>query len=123
MENPGYTVTVVLSLVMVVAAAVTAIVAVRTADGRIGRNEFAGIRMTSTRASDEAWLAAHQAARRPTLQGCAISGVLALAFAPLGENPVGFVVLLALSVLALSTGVGYGAWVAIRAAREVARAS
>ena len=36
-----------------------------TASGRLGRNMIAGIRIPSTMASDEAWLAAHRRAERP----------------------------------------------------------
>ena len=51
------------------------VVAERTADGRIGRNKYAGIRLHSTRQSDEAWVAAHQAARRGTRVAAALMGV------------------------------------------------
>ena len=37
------------------------------ASGRLGRNAFAGIRTPSTMASDEAWLAAHRRAERPSV--------------------------------------------------------
>lgn len=117
MEAPGYIATVVLAAIMIVANCGIAIVTVRAADGRLGRNELAGIRTTSTRASDDAWLAAHRAARVPTLWGCAASSLFALAGVPFGGHAVIFVVLLAASVIALTGGVIYGAWVGIRAAK------
>ena len=36
------------------------------ASGRLRRNPFAGIRLPATMASDDAWLSAHRAAKRPT---------------------------------------------------------
>lgn len=56
-------------LLMVVAGLAVIVVAVRTADGRLARGRAAGIRTAETMASDEAWLAAHQAAERGTKLG------------------------------------------------------
>ncbi|MCX6503499.1 MAG: SdpI family protein [Microbacterium sp.] len=89
-----------------------------TASGRLKRNQFAGIRIPSTLASDEAWLAAHVRAKRPTeFAGWAAiaTGLFALLPVP---DPVlaagviaGCVVMLAFTL--------YGAWVGSRAATEV----
>lgn len=49
------------------------------ASGRLRRNNWAGIRTRATLASDDAWLAAHQAARRPTEAGGWIAVVAGLA--------------------------------------------
>lgn len=121
MEAPGFTATILIAVVMLAAAIVVAVVTVRTADGRIGRNQIAGVRTTATLASDEAWHAAHRAARRPTLLGCAFSGVFALALVGCGDHAAAFLVLLAASVITLTAGVGYGAWVGHRAAQDVGR--
>ncbi|MCH9837192.1 SdpI family protein [bacterium] len=43
-----------------------------TADGRIGKNSYAGIRLPSTMHSEDAWVAGHQAARGGTQVGAAI---------------------------------------------------
>ncbi|MDX2382210.1 MAG: SdpI family protein [Acidimicrobiia bacterium] len=48
------------------------VVAERTADGRIGRNRFAGIRLRSTRQSDRAWVAGHRAAKQGTRVAAAL---------------------------------------------------
>ena len=44
-------------------------VARRTADGRLGPNQVAGIRTRATMRSVEAWVVAHSAGRRSTLWG------------------------------------------------------
>lgn len=54
------------------------------ASGRLKRNSLAGIRVPSTMASDEAWLAAHKRAKRPTL----ITGVIAFMVAASTLLPV-----------------------------------
>ncbi|MEM7338392.1 MAG: SdpI family protein [Actinomycetota bacterium] len=56
----------VLSIVFTAAVLVAAgigvyVIAARTASGRIGRNNYAGIRTPATMSSDEAWLAGHEA--------------------------------------------------------------
>ncbi|WP_298042447.1 SdpI family protein [uncultured Citricoccus sp.] len=88
------------------------------ASGRLKRNQFVGIRLPSTMASEEAWLAAHIRAKRPTtLAGCAamVSGLVALLPVPM---PV--------VVISVLVGCGailgftlHGARVGTRAAAEV----
>lgn len=56
-------------MLMVIAGLAVITVAVRTADGRLGRGRAAGIRTAATMASDEAWLAAHQKGERGTKLG------------------------------------------------------
>lgn len=68
---------VILFLVMAGAGAALIWVANAGASGRLKRNQLAGIRTPSTLASDEAWLAAHVRAKRPTL----ITGGLSIAIA------------------------------------------
>lgn len=87
------------------------------ASGRLTRNPFAGIRVPSTMVSDEAWLAAHVRAERPTmLAGLAsiASGLVALLPVP---TPVLAIGIVAGSVVTLAL-VLYGARVGTRAAVE-----
>lgn len=92
------------------------------ASGRLKRNRFAGIRVPSTMASDEAWLAAHIRAKRPTMYaGYASIGCALFALLPVPA------VALAAGVLAASFAmvgfVLYGARVGSRAATQTARGS
>ncbi len=57
------------ALVLIGSGFVVIKIARRTADGRLGRNGWAGIRTHTTRSSDAAWSAAHQAAERLTVLG------------------------------------------------------
>ena len=95
-------------------------VAQATADGRVRRNQLVGIRLASTMASDEAWLAAHRTAKRPTQAAgwCSILCVLPA----LLPTPMVFVVgaVLAGGVVIFSL-VLYGAVVGRRAARSLAK--
>jgi len=61
-------------VVMVAAGGLILWTAKATADGRLGRNPVAGIRLPVTMASESAWIAAHRAARTPTMAAgwCAI---------------------------------------------------
>ena len=52
-----------LGLLWVVSGLAVAVVGRRAADGRLGRNALAGIRIRSTLRSDAAWRAGHAAAR------------------------------------------------------------
>jgi len=87
-----------------------------TAEGRLGRNQFAGIRVPVTMASDQAWVAAHRAAKRPTQMAgwCAVcGGVVALLL------PFEAVMVLTLAAAALMVGFAlWGAVIGARAARE-----
>jgi uncharacterized membrane protein len=69
--------------VLLIAAGVLLVVVGRmTADGRIPRNQFAGIRTKQSMADDEAWLTVHRAAR-PWMIGAGaalvVAGAVALA--------------------------------------------
>lgn len=86
-----------------------------TASGKLGRNHLAGIRMPSTMATDEAWLAAHRRAERPTRWAGIVSiitGVVVLA--PLPPWLVAIVILA--GCLVMLAFVLYGAWVGSKAA-------
>ena len=111
---------IVLGFVLVVAGAVVWIIAVRTADGRIGPNPLAGIRTRATMSSPEAWRAAHQAGLGPTRLGggCSIlAGVALVAWRP-GDGATSAVVLV--SAAAVLAFVLYGAWLGQRAAKSAA---
>ncbi|MEL6891120.1 MAG: SdpI family protein [Actinomycetota bacterium] len=68
------------SVVLAAAGVGLIVLARRTADGRIGPNNWAGIRTRATRASPAAWRAAHVAARTRSEQ----AGWVAIATAILG---------------------------------------
>ncbi|MGM1018259.1 MAG: SdpI family protein [Actinomycetota bacterium] len=92
------------------------------ASGRLKRNAIAGIRIPSTMASDEAWLAAHIRAKRPT----ALAGYVSIASGLVALLPVpvpvlGVTVLVACGAMLVLTL--YGARVGGRAAAEIAKAS
>lgn len=92
-----------------------------TSSGRLGRNQVAGIRIPSTLASDEAWLAAHRRAERPTLWGALFvgaAGVGAILPVPL---PV-VVVSVLVGCVAMLGFVLYGARVGSVAAKAVTAA-
>ena len=111
---------VVLFLAMAGSGVLVCWIAQAAASGRLKRNHLAGIRIPSTMVSDEAWLAAHIRARRPTFWAgivSAASGVLALLPLPM---PVVVVGVLA-GAVALMGLVLYGARVGANAANAVAQ--
>lgn len=87
------------------------------ATGRLRRNQWAGIRTPSTMTSDEAWLAAHQRAERPTQLAAAVSILVALSVAIPSSDTIlfGSVMVGAAVILGL---VVHGAIVGGRAARQ-----
>lgn len=85
----------VLFLVMVGSGVLLCWMAQAAASGRLKRNPLAGIRIPSTMVSDEAWLATHVRAKRPTLWAGIVSiasGVLALLPFPMPVVTVGVLV-------------------------------
>ncbi len=107
-----------LGFVMIVSGLLVAWIAVRAANGRLGRNHLAGMRMQSTMSSDDAWLAGHQAARSATLAAAGasiLSGVIVL-FRP--SNALGMTTILVGCGLLVAL-VGVGAFRANRAAAQV----
>ena len=60
---------------MIVAGIVMAVTTNRAIDGRLGPNRTAGIRTKATRASSEAWVAAHRAAK-PWMQFASMIAVV-----------------------------------------------
>ncbi|THJ67454.1 SdpI family protein [Arthrobacter echini] len=108
----------VLAAVMVGAGLLMLWMANAAASGRLGRNPVAGIRLASTMASDEAWLVAHRAAKRPTVIAgwCAIvSAIPALLPVPLSVAVTSVLV----GTAALLGFVLYGAKVGSRAAQDL----
>lgn len=59
-------------------------IAERGADGRLGRNGWAGIRTRATRSSDEAWSVAHRAGRADAVLGGRLMAAAALVAAAVG---------------------------------------
>ncbi|WP_243226802.1 SdpI family protein [Microbacterium sp. CIAB417] len=110
-------------LVLMVGAGILIIWMARaTASGRLMRNAVAGIRVPSTMASEEAWLAAHIRAKRPTTFGgvaSIASGLVALL--PVPETMLAASVLVGCGVMLAF--VLYGARVGSRAAAEVSASS
>jgi uncharacterized membrane protein len=91
------------------------------ASGRLRRNPFAGIRVPSTMVSDEAWLAAHVRAERPTM----LAGLVSIASGLIAVLPVSTWVLAIGIVTGCVVMLGfilYGARVGSRAAVEVSNA-
>lgn len=75
-----------LCVAMVGAGALVIWMARAAASGRLKRNHLAGIRISSTMASDAAWLAGHVRAEKPTIYGgiaSIVSGVVALIPVPM----------------------------------------
>lgn len=109
---------IVLLIVMVGSGAALCWMAQAAASGRLKRNQLAGIRIPSTMASDEAWLAAHVRAKQPNLW----SGIVAIAagvFAVLPvPMPVVTVVILVVAILIMALLL-YGARVGAKAANSV----
>jgi len=117
MENE-WVARVVLFLVMVGSGILLMWMANAAASGRLKRNQTAGIRIPSTLASDEAWLAAHIRAKRPTLYAGAtsvVSGIFALL--PLSMPIVLIAVLIA--AVAILVLMFYGARVGGKAAATI----
>lgn len=92
------------------------------ASGRLKRNPIAGIRVSSTMVSDEAWLAAHVRAKRATM--CAGFSAMASGLVALLPVPAPVLAAVVLAGCAAMIGFGlYGAWVGARAAVEVTMTS
>jgi len=110
----------VLCIVLVGSGLLIAWMAQATASGRLKRNPVAGIRIPSTMASEEAWLAAHARAKRATL----ISALVSVAAGLIVLLPLPAPALAAVALVGASAMVGfvlYGARVGSRAADAVTR--
>lgn len=102
-------------------------VARKTASGELGRNSWAGVRTRTTRGSDEAWLAAHQAAESSTVLGgkfSILTGVLPMvAGLVISSDPDNAMVIwstgFGLGTVLLLVFVVRGAWHGQTAAKEV----
>jgi uncharacterized membrane protein len=74
--------TIYLGVLLIAAGVLLVVVGVLAADGRIPRNQFAGIRTRRSMADDRSWLTVHRAARPWMIAAGAVlvlAGVLALA--------------------------------------------
>lgn len=97
------------------------------ASGRLARNGWAGIRIGSTMASDEAWLAGHRAAlpaSRATGIGALVMGLALMVNAVVADDDdgsVGFWVLFALGYGGVLVGAFFIALRAHRASRATER--
>lgn len=101
--------------VMMAAGVALIWVAIATASGRLGKNRFAGIRIVSTMASDEAWLAGHRRAKPAMIvAGAAAIASGAVALAPLPEWAFAAAILTGCGVMLAS--LIYGSVIAHRAA-------
>ncbi len=72
-----------LAVILAVSGVVVVTIARRGADGRLGRNGLAGLRTKASRASDQAWLAAHQAALPDSVRAgwvLGLGGILSAVF-------------------------------------------
>lgn len=106
------------SVILLVVYVGLAVVVVGCANGRIGINAVAGIRTANTMANEQTWLAAHRAARTPTIIGI-VAAVISLAPAFFGGSEPEQTLLVVLSVALLMVGVIVGTIVGTRAARAV----
>lgn len=102
------------ALVLFAAGVLIVWVAKRAANGRLGRNQIAGIRTSVTLSSDAAWLAAHRAAESPTIvagTGTAVGGALTLVTALVGGQFLSADALpITVAIVALSTAGWLLAW-------------
>lgn len=108
----------VLAAVMIAAGGVIVWTARAGASGRLKRNYWAGIRTRTTLASDDAWFAAHRAARPPVEAGgwaAAAAGVVVL-FLPADPEALIPLTVIAGAVVMLAL-IMVGAWRGVRAAK------
>ncbi|QEV99444.1 SdpI family protein [Microbacterium caowuchunii] len=90
------------------------------ASGRLKRNPLAGIRLPSTMATDEAWLAAHVRAKRPTVwAGCTFLATAAFVLLPVSDPVLSVGVLLGCLIVLVM--VIHAARVGVRAAIDTSR--
>ncbi len=102
---------------LIIAGIALWVVAQRTATGVLGRSQFVGIRTRSTMASDQAWLAAHQAAQR-ALQVAAVElGLTGAMAAVAGGNNDLLILILVVGTALMSGALAKAVIFATRAAR------
>jgi hypothetical protein len=92
-----------IGLLLVASGICVWIVAERTADGRIRRSSSAGIRTRSTKASDQAWVAGHRAAKQAAQVAAALLSLTGIGLVVAAGNP-DVATLLMIVGLALSCG-------------------
>ncbi|BCJ70259.1 SdpI family protein [Polymorphospora rubra] len=106
---------VILAVVMALSGALIVWAARATASGRLGRNEAVGIRTASTLSSDQAWLAAHRAARSVT-EAAGWSAVATAVVVPFTPGPGQLVTVVGIGTAALLVLALVGARRGVRAA-------
>jgi uncharacterized membrane protein len=114
------------SLIIVGVGLVVITVANRAAAGNLTRNWYAGIRTKATRASDEAWLAAHQAGRAWTVIGgwlLIVAGAAPLLVGALLSPMLSPDQFLALHTAGLLVAVGLGTGAVVKGALDGHRAA
>lgn len=119
---------IVVSAALAVTGIVVATVATRAADGRLRSNWWAGLRTKTTRSSEEAWLAAHQAAlpwSRIASALLVLSGATSFVIAVLGnDSDQGFTAWVVSTVVLVAPAIAlmiYGSIQGQRAAKEIVR--
>jgi uncharacterized membrane protein len=108
-----------LGLLWLVAGSVMAAVGWLGSNGKLRRNHWAGIRLPSTMASDDAWTAAHDEGGRWLAGGgglVAVIGLLLIAFRPVDTSTAAISIVLAFFMLVTVIG---AAAVGSRAAKNV----
>ncbi|WP_305094494.1 SdpI family protein [Prescottella sp. R16] len=116
MESIGLRI--VLCLTFTIGGALVVWTARSAGSGRLRRNHYVGIRTATTMAGDEAWTVAHRAGRPLTETGgwlMILAGLAALI--PMPEAALTAVTVTGVACLGGFTGAG--AWVGIRAARNL----
>ncbi len=90
----------------------------RGSQRKLKRNHWVGIRTPSTKSSDVAWLAAHQAAAGPLGLSGGLVALLGVGVLSSGFDVFGAVATVIAGVV-FAAGLGFGTAQAVRAAREV----
>lgn len=105
-------------VVLLAAYVVIAVVVLGCANGRIGPNPVAGIRIPTIMANEQTWRVGHRAARVPTLLGI-VAGSACVALSFFADSEAERSLLTGLSVLLMLVGLIVGAAAGMKAARSV----
>ena len=122
-DSVPFVVALLLGLAMVAAGVLIAVVNNRAADGRISVNHGAGIRTKETMASEEAWRAAHRAAKPMNQFASVIAVVTGFAVMALSSSATALYTVLFVGLALFVPIVVLAAVIGHRAAREVNEAA